>query len=359
MHQTKLSFSPRPTMQSAFLSPGPGLYNLVNTCYINSCIQILFHTREFAALFDDGTYKSQLNPLPEAMLLEEWDNLRRVMARSDTRPTTVIPTKFVDTMKRVAQHTKMTLFTGSQQNDVAEFLVFMFDSFHKALAKPVRIEILGEAVTPKDELAVQCLQAYRDHYATNYSSIVKYFYGVMVTRLRRSDTGEMLSTRANPFFMLDLPIPDAIGEPTLDDCFQNYICSQVQDYKDETTHEPIPVSQHVSFWSLPDVLIIDMKRYTNSDKKNAKCVRFPIVDLDLSAYVEGYHASSYVYDLYAVSNHTGRTSGGHCTSYVLKESGEWVHCNDTAVVGIPFAELETRLVTSNAYILFYRKRSSP
>lgn len=44
-------------------------------------------------------------------------------------------------------------------------------------------------------------------------------------------------------------------------------------------------------------------------------VNFPIHNLDLSKYMKSKSGESYVYDLYAISNHYGGLGGGHYTAY--------------------------------------------
>lgn len=46
-------------------------------------------------------------------------------------------------------------------------------------------------------------------------------------------------------------------------------------------------------------------------------VNFPVHDLDLSKYMKSNDASgqSYVYELYAISNHYGGLGGGHYSAY--------------------------------------------
>jgi hypothetical protein len=60
------------------------------------------------------------------------------------------------------------------------------------------------------------------------------------------------------------------------------------------------------------------------------------------------------YDLYAVCNHDGNMQGGHYTAYCKNPiDGSWYSFDDTKVSQM----LETSVVTSDAYILFYQRSS--
>ena len=105
---------------------------------------------------------------------------------------------------------------------------------------------------------------------------------------------------------------------------------------------------------MPDILIIDLKRFTNHVRKNSILVDFPLVNLDLKNYVIGYEKDSCVYDLYGICNHTGNVRGGHYTAFV-KNIDQWYHFNDTNVTKITNIK---KIKTNEAYCFFYRKKKS-
>jgi len=105
---------------------------------------------------------------------------------------------------------------------------------------------------------------------------------------------------------------------------------------------------------LPDILVIEIKRYDNYLKKNQTLVSFPLENLDLSKYTEGYNKNSYIYDLYGICNHTGGTMGGHYFCYIKTKTNTWYKFNDTEIKKV--SNLSS-LITPKAYCFFYRKKT--
>lgn len=328
-----------------------GLANLGNTCYINSCLQVLSHTYELNNFLDLQVYKSKLNNICDSALLIEWDSLRQMLW---SKNCIIAPNKFIKTLQKVAKIKNEPKFTGIEQNDVSEFLIFIVDTFHTALSREVNMSIQGNIQNNKDELAVKCYERIKSMYSKEYSEVWNIFYGIHVSNIISTDTAQSLSTTPEPFFMLDLSIPTHKKNIDLLDCLKLYVEGEkIDQYLNETTGERETVEKQIMFWSFPNVLVIDLKRFNSSNKKNQSLIDFPIENLDLSPYVIGYNKDSYVYDLYGVCNHNGNVHGGHYTAFIKNANGKWYHFNDTIVTEIE----ESNIITPKAYCLFYRKKT--
>ena len=122
----------------------------------------------------------------------------------------------------------------------------------------------------------------------------------------------------------------------------------------------------IQFWSLPDVLVLQLKRFSAQGmwrRKNDTPVDFPF-HIDLAPHVlhpsarnaDGTTTGAYMYDLVACSNHYGSTGGGHYTAYANNNlSDSWYKFDDshTSTVEEPSA-----IVTPAAYVLFYLRRGT-
>ena len=328
-----------------------GLANLGNTCFINSCIQVLSHTYELNNFLDNESYKNKLKNKYDSALLIEWDNLRKILWNNNC---VVSPGKFISTIQKVAKLKNMEIFTGYSQNDVSEFLLFLIDCFHSSISREITITISGNPQSDIDNLAMKCFEMVKNTYSKDYSEIWNLFYAVNVSEITRVDNGKVLSMNPEPFFMVDLPIPSNNKSPSLIDCFNHYVEGEIiQDYIDEETKEKIDIKKKILFWSFPNILAIDLKRFNNRFQKNQIYVTFPLDDLDLSDYVIGYKKQNFKYELYGICNHSGGVMGGHYTSYVKNANGKWYHYNDTSVTEVGINE---SIVSPKAYVLFYRKK---
>ena len=334
-----------------------GLTNLGNTCFINSCMQIISHTYELNDFLNQETYKRKLKNKSDSVLLYEWDQLRQMMWKENC---IVSPSKFVKTIQKLAQIKKMDLFTGYSQNDLPEFFLFLIDCFHNAISREVTMKILGKAENETDTVALQCYTMIQKMYTKEYSEIWNLFYGIHISEIVSLETKKVVSRKPEPFLMINLSIPSNNKSPTLYDCFDLYVQGETLEnenaWYNEETKTKENVTRQITFWSFPTILVMDLKRNnpTNFLNKNQTLVDFPLHDLNLCKYVTGYKNDSYIYDLYGVCNHYGTTMGGHYTAFVKNANDKWYHFNDTSVEEIKDVK---QIITSKAYCFFYRKKT--
>lgn len=135
----------------------------------------------------------------------------------------------------------------------------------------------------------------------------------------------------------------------------------------------------LSLWTLPDVLILHLKRFRQEGDRRVKMqnmVRFPLMGMDMAPHVVkrsqsswslpshwspwrrpyglGRNPDDYLYDLYAVCNHHGNMHGGHYTAYCKNSiDGQWYCFDDSEVSPIP----DDDVCQQTAYILFYQRRT--
>ncbi|XP_038162233.1 ubiquitin carboxyl-terminal hydrolase 43-like [Cyprinodon tularosa] len=170
---------------------------------------------------------------------------------------------------------------------------------------------------------------------------------------------------------------------TLDECFQLYTKEEQLAPDDAWKCPHCKQLQQgmvkMSLWTLPDILILHLKRFRQVGERRDKLttfVHFPLAGLDMTPHMvnrnngpqqpplrQGWKHSrrpdlappDFLYDLYAVCNHHGGMHGGHYTAFCRNSvDGQWYSYDDSTVEPIPEAELCTR----GAYILFYQKRST-
>lgn len=339
-----------------------GLTNLGNTCFLNSCMQVINHTYEFNEFLNSKKYEKHMKKdIPESIIIDEWNDLRTIMWSNNG---VVSPNRFVYNVQQLAQKKDRELFTGWAQNDLTEFLLFMIECMHNCISRPITMKIMGTAENQVDILATECYKMLQQTYSKDYSEMMELFYGIYVSELTSLDGATVHTVKPEQYFILDLEIPRQSGSggtaATLTDCMDAFTHYELMEgdnaWFNEKTGEKESVKKRITFWNFPTILVITLKRFSPDGQHKIKdLVDFPLDQLDLSKYVSGYNPRQYVYELYGVCNHSGGPMGGHYTAFVKNADGEWIHYNDTQVQrSIP----EKHIVSPGAYCLFYRKKNS-
>ena len=341
-----------------------GLSNLGNTCFLNSCIQVLNHTYELS----QTDFKIINKELPDSVFFKEWTELKNMMLENGN--CIISPNRFIQTVQNVSQQKNKILFTGWGQNDVCEFLLLWMECVHNSICRKIRININGKYETKMDEMAVQCYKYLEQIYSKDYSEMYEMFYGIYMTTIFSKDRQTVLSMKPEHFFILDMQLFEMKPENQVitntnifNDVYQSFDCyvnaehmSGENAWFNDATGQKEEVQKTTTFWNFPKVLVLCLKRFSNDGKRKlSHLVNFPLENLNLEKYVKGYNAKQYVYDLYAVCNHYGGVQGGHYTAFVKHATGIWLHFNDTTVSKITDI---SQIVSPSAYCLFYRKKDS-
>ena len=331
-----------------------GLTNLGNTCFLNSCLQVLNHTYELNDVFDSNI---KMKPISDSTLLQEWNELRQLMWSNNG---VISPNKFVYGVQKLAIVQQKDIFTGWAQNDMTEFLLFMMNCIHNSISRKITIKISGRPENSMDKIAIKCYEMLQTIYSSEYSEIMDLFYGVYVTVLTSKNNKRVLSIKPEHYFILDIPVfsQERGLLSTLcagfDFFTETELLSGENAWLNDKKGVKEDVKKQVQFWNFPNIVVITLKRFSpDGSRKLEHLVDFPLEDLDLSKYVIGYNKNSFVYDLFGVCNHMGNVMGGHYTSFVKNADNIWVHYNDTSVEKVNNAR---EIISPMAYCLFYRKK---
>lgn len=337
-----------------------GLENLGNTCFLNSCLQVVNHMYELNAFLDSSKYEKILKSknIPDSAILTEWNDLRQVMWSGNG---VVTPRRFVHNVQQIATQKDREIFTGFAQNDMPEFLLFFIECIHNSISRGVNMRITGNSENQLDELAVKCYEMLKVTYSKEYSEIMDFFYGIYVSEIISIDNNVRHSISPESYFILNLPIVDNVRQAnTIIDCFDIFTEPEILDgdnaWFNDNTKQKENVKKQISFWNFPKILIITLQRFSpDGASKLNSLIDFPLNDLDLSKYVRGYNPNSYKYDLFGICNHMGGPMGGHYTAFVKNSENNWIHFNDNSV---EMVANPTDIITPMAYCLFYRKQNN-
>ena len=326
-----------------------GLSNLGNTCFMNSIIQCLNSNRDFAKIFLTDSYIDELNEDKiEHNLVEQWALLCKGLY---SKNCVLTPSSFHRCVQILSVQRGMGTFSGFGQNDSQEFLQFFLEIMHNGISKEVIMNINGTPENDLDRMAIKALTYWKEFFKNDYSKIIEMFYGQLISKIETDEDTAFKSESYDPFSNLSLEIPNS-ERCSIYDCLDNFTKKEDLDEFKQDADDNKKYTKRFNLWKTPDCLVIFFKRFTNSGKKKDTLIEFPLEGLNLGKYSIGYDKDTCIFDLYAVSNHSGGTSGGHYWAYTKNYDGLWYKFDDKYVS----LKNPDEIITPYSYCLFYKKR---
>lgn len=336
-----------------------GLSNLGNTCYLNSTLQALRNTTELTAFFLEGRHQEFLKGKQESnksvILAKAYVDLLQCMW-SGTRGQSIRPVGFFNDMCRAVDDTVFDQFKMRIAHDSHEFLMFMLDSLHEALAEEVNIVITRPPpATDADMMIQKALEFWRDMFRKSYSPMIDLVFGLYQREMHCQRCNKKTYSYET-FNCLKVATLQNVESMTLEACLQEELKEEtIEEYAcDHCAPTRATAIRRTKLWKLPKILFVALKRFSPTGAKLQTPLSLNHQD-EVSFDTHFSQASPEPsrlkkYSLFATIDHFGSSHGGHYTSQAKNPlTGKWHGYDDDGVY-----DLEGPSIGRSTYICCFR-----
>lgn len=326
-----------------------GLVNLGNKCFLNSIIQCLSHSLKLTDYFLSNKFKKDdpehLNKRKdEHFFLQSYISLLNNVWENNQ---VLKPKSLVDQISKL-----LPKYNTTQQQDSHEFLLYFLDLIHKSLACEIEVDIKGEVQNNIDKLTKKSLEAWKEFHQKEHSFIIDTFNGLFYNQVI-CNTCHEYDTSFEPYNSISLNINN---HTSFEDCLNNSFQDKenVLSWKCDKCAN-FGCSKTTNLWTVPNHLIIHLKRFDDVGNKLTHHIQYPVHDFNITPYISKCKGdpNNYIYSLYAVNYHTGDTNNGHYWSCCKNLDDNWYMFNDGDVSRV---HKTSDILTKDAYILFYYRK---
>ena len=315
-----------------------GIQNIGNTCYLNSVIQCITHL----FIFDKD--------IPSNEFYRLWIDLHNTISYDNNTPINIH--KFINSF--IKSITDEYFFDGFQQNDVSEFISLLFQLLHTSIKEERDMVIEGIPQNEYDSIAIQCMHLWKKHFELSYSYIIEKTYSQLYTITKCPDCN-YVTYNYDPIQIIPLSIISRnIYHNSLYNCLDAFIGVESLDnqnqWRCDKCNNKVNSIQNNKFWNLSDVLIFQLKIYTNNNKID-HYINYPDI-LDMDPYNINYNEGSNKYKLIAMCIQFGSMNGGHYIAICYNQyDHQWRIYNDDQVSIISI----NNAMKQKPYCLFYKQ----